>query len=523
MGSTADRVRAAAASAATSVAAAAVLASAVIAGLPATAGAAPGDPCPPPVVTDGGTRIDSVANGNPHGGGTGPVPDRITHPGVDTDDDGSADTISLDGTSLVIERGDGTVTLTDAPAGSGQPAFVGTEGADLDGDGRDELFASVGTPVGYPGIVTTWVIPGTVATGTHPFADEVFSFTGYITGDTVGDDGIDDALVYGQALSGQGFPRLPDAMASLVGLFDARPWAFKTSTDRIARRTDLDLDGLPDTIYLNRVRGLGQPPTAEVDLSATGPLILSEEGGWPSATVEREGSRTFVAVRSALLFSVVTDRRWLHLTCAGPWIDELARLGLGRDATDADVGGMSRRADPDETYRRAASRHLFTSLDGRRFTVELRYVHILGRGADPSGYEFWSRAMLEGRRNTERLEGALYGSDEFAREFPDWIGEMYIVALRRTADPVGRAYWEAQATQHNHEYVARRFLASAAGRRERVQTLYNALLLRNATDAELTWGAAALRQFGGEDALIVGITSSDEFYLDAQHGGIADD
>lgn len=502
--------------------AAVVATAAVLAGLPAAAGAAAGDPCPPPVVTNGGTRTDQVQNGNPHGGGTGPVPDPITHPGVDTDDDGSADTISMDGTSLVIERGDGTVTLTDAPTGSGQPDFVGTEGADLDGDGRDELFASAGTHTGYPGIETTWVIPGTVATGTHAFADEVFSFTGYLTGDTVGDDGIDDALVYGQALAGQGFPRLPDAMASLVGLFDARPWAFDTSTDRIARRTDLDADGLPDTIYLNRTHGPGQPPTAEVDLSATGPLILSETGGWPSATVEREGSRTYVAVQSGLFFTVVTARRWVHVTCAGPWIDELARLGLGRDATADDVGGMPRDAEPEETERRAAARHLFTSLDGRRFTVELRYGHILGRQADPSGYEFWSRAMFEGRRNTERLEAALYGSDEFARTFPDWIGEMYLVALRRTADPDGRAYWEAQAELHNHEYVARRFLASTAGRRERVRTLYNALLLRNATADELTWGAAALRQFEGEDALIAGITASDEFYLDAQHGGIAD-
>ena len=202
--------------------------------------------------------------------------------------------------------------------------------------------------------------------------------------------------------------------------------------------------------------------------------------------------------------------------CAAPWMAHVTNLVLGRAPEDGDYGTLSPSADLTPAQRTAAVTRLLTSLEGREFTVQLHYYLLLDRSPDPSGADFWPRAMVDGRRNTELLAGSLMGSTEYARKWPDWISEMYRDILRREPDPSGHAYWTDQATRQSHERVARRFLSTAAARRERTRVVYASLLagIRDSgpTSAEITRGAGLLGHFTGEDELIIEILSSDEVY-----------
>lgn len=208
--------------------------------------------------------------------------------------------------------------------------------------------------------------------------------------------------------------------------------------------------------------------------------------------------------------------------CAAPWMAHVTNLTLGRTPTDSDYGTMSATADPDEATRSRTARRLLTSLEGRRFTVELQYWKVLQRGPDPSGADFWPRALVDGRRNAELLEGSLLGSHEFSRRWPDWITQMYDVVLARRPDPDGLAYWRDQATRSTQERVARRFLATAAARRERSRIVHASLLAQITDDpgrptaGEIAHGASLLARFTGEDDLIVELLSSEETYIACQ-------
>lgn len=198
----------------------------------------------------------------------------------------------------------------------------------------------------------------------------------------------------------------------------------------------------------------------------------------------------------------------------------LTNLTFGRAPQDADYGDRSPSDDLTRAQRSAIAREQVTSLAGRRSTVERHYLLVLGRAPDPSGADFWPRAMVDGRRNTELLEGSLLGSSEFARRWPDWIAQMYDVVLARQPDPGGYAYWTAQAARQTNERVARRFLASAAARRERARLVYASLLAAPALPApsatEVDDAARLLGRFTGEDDLIVQIVSQDDVYAACQ-------
>lgn len=202
--------------------------------------------------------------------------------------------------------------------------------------------------------------------------------------------------------------------------------------------------------------------------------------------------------------------------CAAPWMAYLTNLALGRAPQDADYGAHAPADDLTRAQRAAIARQQITSLAGRRFTVELHYFRVLGRAPDPSGADFWPRAMVDGRRNTELLDGSLLGSNEFARRWPDWITQMYDVVLARQPDPGGYAYWTAQAARQSNERVARRFLSSAAARRERARLVFAALFAAPALPApsatEVDDAARLLGTFTGEDDLIVQVVSRDDVY-----------
>lgn len=81
----------------------------------------------------------------------------------DTDGDGQPDTLAESPEQVTVTRGDGVVTLT--AVGGGTPDVTGVP--DIDGDGRDEL--AVVVPEGPD--IGTYLVPGTVATGSTPVPD----------------------------------------------------------------------------------------------------------------------------------------------------------------------------------------------------------------------------------------------------------------------------------------------------------------------------------------------------------------
>lgn len=114
----------------------------------------------------------------------------------DTDGDGAPDEITdaADLTALIIQRGDGTVTIT--PGATHDLVLRSSYGpapGDLDGDGRDELVVAVDQQG------EQYLLPGTTPPGTHAiedvgvFLDGFGNSFGYV-GDQDGDGGDDLAF-----------------------------------------------------------------------------------------------------------------------------------------------------------------------------------------------------------------------------------------------------------------------------------------------------------------------------------------
>ena len=94
------------------------------------------------------------------------VASALVVPPLDSDGDDVADTVLQNGVppgAQAIQRGDGVVTFE----ATGQFVVLVGNAGDLDDDGRDEILLLVADSQSLPATGRTWVVPGTVAPGTH--------------------------------------------------------------------------------------------------------------------------------------------------------------------------------------------------------------------------------------------------------------------------------------------------------------------------------------------------------------------
>ncbi len=158
---------------------------------------------------------------------------------------------------------------------------------------------------------------------------------------------------------------------------------------------------------------------------------------------------------------------------------------------------------------------LSTSDEWLAAVVDQMYQDTLGRPGDPSGTAFWINQLRTGRRTVAQAAASFYASDEYYRGFGGgtdrtWVADLYPKLLGRTADPSGLDYWTRQTHLTGRDSVARRFYQSPESARNRVRGLYQDLLGRAPDPSGLTyWSGRVVRD--GDLALAVQLAASSEY------------
>ena len=121
--------------------------------------------------------------------------------------------------------------------------------------------------------------------------------------------------------------------------------------------------------------------------------------------------------------------------------------------------------------------------------VNKLYIDTLGRSGDKGGINYWISQIQQGRRTLSQVTASFYASHEYYRGFggntdQGWVRDLYVKLLRRTPDAYGVSYWSDQA-RRTRTPVALTFFQSNESKRARITALYNQLLGRSPTGAEV--------------------------------------
>lgn len=507
---------------------AALAVGAVVVPPPPAAAAAPGGACTQPRLEDLGpyVPVDDDVIGEAFGVVT-PAP--VTSPFPDTDDDGQADLLTYDSSAhrIDIARGDGTASVTGLPPttswpGAPDPAGIGH--ADLDGDGRDELWVRFRTP-GMLGHDETLVISGALPVGATPAASVALSVRGAVIGDVTG-DGLHDVEVHVGTTPTPPWPFDATLLGhrSFVGAFGPGPGspAFPADAPYYGLGADVDLDGQHDVVTIGRD---GAPGTLHLTATDT-TLSFTAPAPYGAVVFSRDAGTTYLFTTPRPALDGPFHHFRLRVDCALPWVERAGQAVLGRPGTAADLVDLAPDADPTVAQRVPTARALVRSAEGRGHLVDQRFAQVLGRPTDPIGRAWWVTALRQGRRTAQDLTATLFGSGELYRAVgssPDgWVAALYQRSLGYAPDPAGAAYWKARAAALGRERAAVRFLGAAAARRSLVRawSLDPAGLGRAATAGEVAAGEAAFAA-DGWDGFLVWATTTDAYYRLAQAGGAA--
>lgn len=476
---------------------------------PAQADPLPPSSCAPP------TRVGPVPppTGTVHLGAA--VPPAITTD-LDMDDDGTADQLTVSGSTVTVVRGDGTLTITGFP--DVPSVAAGLRAADLDGDGPTELFVGYGAVTTSAPGASTRVIPGTTTPGTVDFATAAWQFPGLVVGDVTG-DGLDDAHVMGPRNGLPGFSTLQPHFSSLVGAPgpDLDAFIAGRATPSLGDRADVDGDGELDTVTMPYATPDGPRVTLRLTRSAS---TIDLATGAAEVTLASDRYSAFVRLRSPyfLTFDTTVWHR-VPLTCARPWLGRVTQALVHRPPTTAELSAVGAEADPRLAARTAVVRALLLSREARAATVTDAYGDELDRAADPSGLAHWTTAVVQGRVRPEELHASLLASNEAYRKAGGtdrgWVEAAYHRHVTLTPDAAGVAYWTAKVATVGRARTARLFLATPGARRIRVQQLYKVTLGRPADPGGIAHGVGVLTR-SGEDALRTELLASEELWFRSQ-------
>ena len=148
--------------------------------------------------------------------------------------------------------------------------------------------------------------------------------------------------------------------------------------------------------------------------------------------------------------------------------------------------------------------------------VQQLYHTYLHRAADPNGLSNYV-GFLDHGGTIEQVRAILLGSAEYyfghGASNDGFLAALYQDVLGRPIDPSGQAaYSQMLANGMSRGDVAAALLQSTEGSQYRVNQDYIWLLNRNADSAALTAYGSQLASSGQEEAIVVTLLSSDEFY-----------
>lgn len=207
-------------------------------------------------------------------------------------------------------------------------------------------------------------------------------------------------------------------------------------------------------------------------------------------------------------------RSFMTATAASPHLDSAAAInpnatiatGLYRQILQRDPGpqGLThvmRLLDAKRSVRDAAG-VLYASPEFRRGEVTSYYVDLLGRQPAPAELRSWT-SFLRAGRGEGLVIGALAGTSEYyvhsGGSNESFVRSLYLDVFGREADAAGLARWTSRLDvgAMRPAGVAAAFVGSNAFRQDKVRELYQVVLERAPTDAELNGAVASWGRYGG--------------------------
>jgi hypothetical protein len=152
------------------------------------------------------------------------------------------------------------------------------------------------------------------------------------------------------------------------------------------------------------------------------------------------------------------------------------------------------------------------------------YRQYLKREPDAGGLNFWVGALLAGTYSDEQVEAFFIGSDEYinVRYHGDraaWVQGMYQDLLLRPASAAEVALWlQALAAGTTESAVALGFAASPEREQLRIADSYRTFLGREPNQGEVNLWLDAFEHGLSNEDLVAGFVGSKEYYLNPQKG-----
>jgi hypothetical protein len=135
------------------------------------------------------------------------------------------------------------------------------------------------------------------------------------------------------------------------------------------------------------------------------------------------------------------------------------------------------------------ARGVTASFEAQDHLVNTWYLTYLGRSAQGGEEQYWVNQLAQGQTHEQVLSGIL-SSDEFVNRTQSlvasgtaderYVQSLYQVLLNRTGTAADVAYWVNQLPQLGRQGVAQGFLGATEFREDQFEGYYNALLHRPA-------------------------------------------
>lgn len=256
---------------------------------------------------------------------------------------------------------------------------------------------------------------------------------------------------------------------------------------------------------------------AQFDAAVADGVIVSEDT-WVRASAQAALGLARVGF-SDLVTGEVPDRN--PRTASESWAWAVYRDFLDRQPLVTEETAVVARLDAG-TSRSALAGELATSDEWLTVLVTGFYQNTLGRAPDAEGLAYWTETLRSGRWTVAKVAASFYGSDEYfdgagGGTVETWVADLYDVILGRAATDDDIAYWSAQAVApgRGRGWVALQVFQSIESRRDRVETLYQALLGRGAEAGGRDYWAGRLT-LEGDIALARSVAASAEYLARAR-------
>ena len=170
--------------------------------------------------------------------------------------------------------------------------------------------------------------------------------------------------------------------------------------------------------------------------------------------------------------------------------------------------------------------------------VKKAYEVIMGREADQSGVEFWTQKLQEGMSRDELIDNFLDANEfqelsqnydiQVSDKVKDFVERFYTKALKRAGDPSGVEYWSKalKDSQKSAKEVAKEFFNSEEFKsrnltdEEFIDVVYQTLMGRSADEAGKSYWLEQLQSGVSRDEMIDQFLKSQEFKKFALDAGV---